>query len=254
MALNGTLIQVPITDKNGVTSLRWVKPASLTGQSTSAIPSPVAAPQRTPEDDLLRQDHIDSAARAVGMYHSDRTVLEPFSDRVLADIRFAGRHSAQRADFLRRSIQQSEDERFIDDYVNLVHELEIRDGITPHVMTAYLRAIEDYPFIEPTVPGEPYPEKRREQCLALIEAADQLEELETTGVIPHRSSVQQRTTKGDGVNSIHLADADLALLIAQRPDDVHRILEIIAERRSTDPKIVQSVLDYSVPAVSDGIL
>jgi hypothetical protein len=254
MALNGTLIQVPITDKNGVTSLRWVKPASMTGQSTSAIPSPVAAPQRTPEDDPFRQDHIDSAARAIGMYESGSAVLEPFSDRVLSDIRFAGRNSAQRATFLRHSIQQSEDERFVDDYANLVHELEIRDGITPHVMTAYLRAIDDYPFIEPTVPGEPYPEKRREQCLALIEAADRLEELETFGILPIRSSVQQRTTKGDGVNSIHLTDPELAQLIAQRPDDLNRILEIISERGSTDPQTIQSVLDYSVPAVSDGLL
>lgn len=254
MARNGTLVQVPITDKNGVTSLRWVKPASLTGQGGSVIPSPVAAPQSAPENDPFRKDHIDSAARAIGMYYGDHAALEQFSDRVLSDIRFAGRHSADRADFLRRSIQQSEDERFIDDYVNLVHELELRDGITPHVMTAYLRAIDDYPFIEPTVPGEPYPEKRREQCLALIAAADELENLETVGAIPIRSSIQQRTTKGDGVNSIHLTDPELAQLIAQRPDDLNRILEVISERGSTDPQTIQSVLDYSVPAVSDGIL
>lgn len=254
MARNGTLIQTPITDKNGVTSLRWVKPASMAGQSASAIPSPVAAPQSAPENDPLRQDRIDAAARSCGIYALDSSVLETFSDRVLSDIAFVGRHSARRETFLRHSILQSEDERFIDDYVNLAHELEKRSGVTPHVVTAYLRAIEDYPFIEPTVPGEPYPEKRREQCLALIEAADRLEEMETVGVLPIRSSVQQRTTKGDGVNSIHLTDPELAQLIAQRPDDLNRILEIISERGSTDPQTIQSVLDYSVPAVSDGLL
>lgn len=128
----------------------------------------------------------------------------------------------------------------------------------PHIKTksayladVFLKSLRHYPQL-PNVPDySSADELTRKQCIAIMIATD---------IIHSRMAIRDRVSfltpkhspAGDAVQMI--TGNGLVELLMDKPDDAHRIAEIIVTRATGDAELIKSILNHETPVLADGIL
>lgn len=238
------LVPKVITDKNGVTTTRWVK----ADQKTAVLPAiPLASPVYQPD----RTDYLHSVYKAISDHarsleadgididgatglikHFDHTTL-----RVLADFLYGDEETANYGRLLdaeecisnfREGVHMREVFAYRGAFDDDMDILEISSTVESLHRCTELPAMEDYSEAD---------EQTRSQVIELLQSAVFV----SSRALPER----RRAVLGKETQEMLTTDDE---------DDRDRVIEIMGARDTEDPALIRSILNSETPAISNGIL
>jgi hypothetical protein len=256
------LVQKTITDKNGVTSSRWVKPGTGGPDTMSMVPAPVISAGEKIE--TYRLTRIAAAAAYVGQiadpYDPDydefleqsEEDFEGYSIEMLQEIAASDADSSYLKMFgLKHMIESDADTADMRDVLNLVHVLSNNDEFyEPEAAIKVIASLKKYPGVEPLNDAEgPYPELRKKQCEALLRVYDMTDQL-----IAEAHLGQESLPYDEELGTNLLANERLVDLVVNNPDDIDAILEFMEERGTDDVERIKESLYVGNRDIAAGIL
>jgi hypothetical protein len=256
------------TDKTGKTVIRHMNLAGK-GSETKAIPKPVAAAPRSRRErsiQTLTKRIVALVGRetAWGVIPSNVLKVKDWTDRLekLSDETVAGFHELLNSSNKKGVVEllasalasYDEDADQIGNFmVATKYETDRSRDWASHESRALLRAdrayggLDHYSALGFESPRSVLdaPEPVKSQAMALLQT---LSTADGVGSISGKGVVMNMTS-----GSTHLV-LPLAKLVIDRYEDVDRICEIMRDRQTVEPDLIESILDTAAPALSEGIL
>lgn len=260
--MNSHLIPEQRTDKNGVTSIKWVKPENPSSTPASSIPapSPVMTEIPVPAD----KEVIEQAAMA---YVNQVTYEEDEGDYVEDTFAVAAEDFGSYPAVLVEEIAEPTSDAYqkmwglknlmdlgrplddIRDHLNL-SDFIISEGFEDEANpegTIYSFG-SCYRGLEPITLNGRYPERRRKQLQGLISATSLILDL-----IVENNADEHKLDKSEN-GALVISDERLRGLFIDRPEDSEIVLDYMRERRTADYDRIIEVLDSKTPAIANGTL
>lgn len=237
----GNLVLKPVTDKNGVTTSRWVKPEQTSAASSSIPPvalrnQTVATVEEMREKLVADVGKLDSGSFHVrrvqsALSHYDERTLKIISDDIAKDPEERLERAAQWI------TQYSEEEIYLRELFTYC------DAFDPST---------DYSFVEDAIGG-----MKHYRTMPLMqdysEANPELQQtirnvLNVTETLLAEDHVQQKVSF-----PVKMSE-NMYALVSQRPEDLDRINDIILDHGVGDGEQIALMMDSSTPQLIDGIL
>lgn len=246
------LIPTPIVDKNGVATIRHMKPQSTKGNgSSSSIPAVAPAVQ-----DRTRTELIGAAfdavtrplwtAEEVDRWHlsAAEEYLPDLSTPTLSRIE-SHPWDLHKASQFCRGLASSWDEPMMNDWLTLSEEFEEGSEVSHRHLNAFDTRV--YPDLIPYKKGEEYPEERRDQVIALYQIVEYMKEREDGDVNAY-----------DGVRGVdmwYISNPKLQNFILA-PSEYKRedIVDAIRDHGVLDPERLKVLIDFDGKTLSNGAL
>jgi hypothetical protein len=266
--MNSNLVPELRTDKNGVSSTRWVKPAQGANDRLSGIPAPVSFKvEAKPSQELLKsaatlyvhEIEEDMADDPEYMDEALDAAISDFSDypaSIVSEIAKPTEHKFLKFWGLKLLIHDpdtSEDTDLILDFLKLSDTFSEQDYEEPEdavrMTIAFSRL---YDGVQPIPLNGEYPELRLEQMKALANGFTWVETHMYDGHIPEDSIKRVTLGKSEGLSVI--ADDRLSNLLIERVDQNALIVDFIRDRKSIDVDAIMEVLNTGSIALARGSL
>lgn len=260
-------------DKNGITSIRWVKPATFDGADSAAIPAPSAtSPIVTVDPQLVHKAALVADAAQMFVtevmegeehrYDADEYLSETksafsgFPLRLVDDILAPSESPYMKMFGLKIIIDEegTSNHELMRDYLNhaamlsVEYEFDCDDAIC-FIMSATQR----HGLLDPLDMDESYPEKRKQQVSSLLKGFVIMEALYNEGSLDAGAfrfeSDPQRMSRLPII-----VNGELASLFINRPEEADRIVDFISSRKSTDTEALKTYLDHGERVMAEGIL
>lgn len=267
-SMNQNLIPERRTDKNGVTSTRWVKPAQGVSDKLSGIPAPAGVKVRErPSSELLEsaadlyvqeieEDMADDEDYMADALEAAMDAFSVYPASVVAEIAKETENGFIKHWGLKQLIhspETSDDVDLILDYLKLSDTLAEADYDDPmDAVRMVVTLSKGYHGVAPVPLNGEYPELRLRQLKALLMGFNWVE---THTIDGHISEDSLREVSFSGYSELQvIADERLSNLLIERLDQNELIVDFIKDRRNTDVDAMLEVLDTDTPALSRGIL
>lgn len=141
---------------------------------------------------------------------------------------------------------------------NSVDSTSMREAVCfyPHLTTkstffakALLHSLRNYPQLPQLDDYSTADETTRKQCIAIMVAT----EIINSGVDEQGEFINSATDESGNFLEL-IRDPALVDLLIERPDQATSIANLVIERKTTDTKLIKSVLEHDNPALANGIL
>jgi len=258
---NPNLVPKQITDKNGVTSIRWIRPDQAAMLNGASIPAPAVA-------ETIRHADQKTVKAAALLYVKQVTYDEDEDDYVEDCLEtavevFSSYPSSVVDDILKESLDtyrkmwglkdlmdinaRAEDLR---DYLNLfnyVSDNSLEGDGDPRIMILGIAA--SYEGLEPVSVTGGYPEKREKQLRGLLGGTARISELISEGLAD-----EKLLTKSNKYDVPVITDERLSGLFISRPEDYEVVFRFMDERKTADYDRIMEHLNSATPAIASGTL
>jgi hypothetical protein len=262
MAKRDHLIPEVRTDKNGVPSVRYVKPQQAASWNTVPMPAPTFTPQ--PVETKVEQvaDQLAKYVTSSVPEKYDRSFafaverLEGLPDIVIDEIVSKNNLSSRfgpLAIMLGNGSGTMPPDTIRDMlYLQPVTHYCVLDALGHDGVVAYAHALGTYD-LEPIAPDGKYPDLRVKQIIALAVMTHGHETLITDGDIPSESIRYIENGFGEALSPV-MTDERLVKLLLERPDEWKRIESYVEERRNFNTDGIMEYLDTDSEAMAEGVL
>lgn len=243
------LIPTPITDKNGKLTTVHKKPQTL-HSAESKIPAP------TPPMNDLSELRCAVETRVQELYDKNhdstfdysaylKKEVQSYPERTLKNIDLATRNDGPLAQCVAEDIVHGEEQTLISATIHYY----LRSGSTDYRRTALdVRTLINYaPFRNYRDIGD-VDEHTQKQCLAMMKFT------QLTDTMPAAESPFLDYVPYDDSDMRFIKDGSLIELIANRPDDVERIAEIVLQHGTSNAAAINGILEGALPPVAEGYL
>jgi hypothetical protein len=266
--MNSNLIPELRTDKNGVSSTRWVKPTQGANGKLTGLPAPIGfkvADKPSPEllksaaDLYVQEIESDMADDPEYMDEALDAAVSDFSDypaSIVSEIAKPTEHPFLKfwgLKLLMHDPDTSEETELILDFLKLSDTLSEQDYEEPEdavrMTIAFSRLYDSVQQIP--LKGE-YPELRLEQMKALAKGFTWIETHMYDGHIPEDSINRITLGKSEGLSVI--SDDRLSNLLIERVDQNDLIVDFIRDRKSVDVDAIMEILNTGSIALARGTL
>jgi hypothetical protein len=256
------------TDKNGVSSTRWVKPPQGANEKLTGLPAPIGfkvADKPSPEllktaaDLYVQEIESDMADDPEYMDEALNAAVSDFSDypaSIVSEIAKPTEHPFLKfwgLKLLMHDPDTSEETELILDFLKLSETLSEDDYEEPEdavrMAIAFSRLYDGVQYIP--LNGE-YPELRLEQMKALAKGFTWIESHYHDGHIPEESIKHVSLGSNNGLPVI--ADDRLSALLIERVDQNDLIVDFIRDRKSIDVDAIMEILNTGSIALARGTL
>jgi hypothetical protein len=250
MFKNNSLVPATITDKNGKVTTVHKKPQKAA--VVVSMPSPSLPVQETSSPVRLTV-----TARIIELYDAThvpggfdyRTYLkndmQHYSESTLRAIDLALKDDGKLAESVAEHIVHGVDESVLRETLHY-HQ---RSGSDDYLRTASeIRALGNYPVVSEHEDLSIVDEQTQKQCLALMRFS-RLIDTPQEFPSPFLDYVDNESYDSRVINS-----ESLVALIAQRPDDVDKIAEIVLKYRTSNGAAVHGIMEGALPTTAEGYL
>lgn len=259
---NPNLVPKQITDKNGVSSVRWTRPdQTATPISSLPAPAPIMAETPSPADRETVERAASIYVKQVTYYDDDadyiedtlETTIEDFSSYpacIIEDITLKSSNPYGRMWGLKDLLDSNAPEGELRDFLNLfdyVSDNDIEGAADPHVLIPGVAA--HYEGLEPVTMTGSYPEKRRDQLKGLLGGASRISEMISKGLAD-----AGMLASSEEYDVAFLTDKRLSDLFITRSEDHGIILVFMDERQTVEYDRIMEHLNSSTPAMASGTL
>jgi hypothetical protein len=261
------LVPEPHTDKNGVTSIRWVKPHPENTAGASAIPAPSATKAHPTTDPKLIQAAAEYFVDEITMGEDYRYNVDEYTQRtikafndfpsILMDDILEPADSPYMKMLVLRDLLDSEctdyelirDCMHLSDFLVEVHDFDESGDEISYITSAVKRHGE----LEPLGLTGGYPEKRKQQAISLLNGFVWAEKLRdenriSSDVFGYEGAEGRRFP----LPLIH--DEAFRNLLVERADRSDMIVDFMRSRKSTDVAAIHVYLDHDEKVMSNGVL
>lgn len=245
---NDRLMPDQRTDKNGVTSTRWVLPTQRASRKAStSIPSismMTVHPQGKSLPSRIAEDVSVVLGRSSKAGEFERN-LEGLSDVALDAIAGAATDDPRRAEVIWTLGNGEYDEDTIVDSIDMFPVLDAQgDKFDTADYIERVHDLKNYPYLPDRATD---PVARREQGEALVTA-----ELAVHAAVRRNGKLGPHIAKGG--KSITPFKDELGRLIADNPDKAHQIADALVERGVNEIDVIRGIVGNDAPALGDGFL
>lgn len=255
MHSNGNLTPEKRTDKNGVTSVRWVRPKSG-AMSMSSLPAPSPGKQPNKEVDPKRLENL-SATISQSTLRWTRCSLSDFNPDALEAVEAIMQEAIQNGvlgaaddavhkglNGVRKNIMDNRysknDPAAFAPFNNVAvfgRVITSPDAINRD-LGKLLAGLRRFSNVEDFLHGAT--DDGRAQAVALVTVASRISE-------PFLIRDWER-------GEFHISNGELSKLIMERPADAERIAAVVTARGTDDADLIRSILETSAPSLAEGIL
>lgn len=242
------LTPTTITDKNGKQTTVYKKQQSATARQKQ-LPSPAL-----PLNNDLTKKRMAVAERIIGLSGrlNDRTLhsyvfteVQDYSASTVANIERALQNDDQLARSVAEDLVNGEEGKFVSEALHFYWKTGSTDyqGIALDVrtLTHYPPFIVHRELIDTD-------ENTQKQCLAFLRFPHLID------TPPNYPSPFINYINYDDRQMKYIKDQTLVNLIANRPDDIERIAEIILQHRTSDGATINGILEGTLPSLAEGQL
>lgn len=267
-SMNPNLVPEVRTDKNGVSSTRWVKPAQGGTGKVTGLPAPIGFKVADkPSTELLKSaadlyvteiesdmlddsEYIDEALNAAISDFSD------YPESIVSEIAKPTEHPFLKFWGLKLLVHDpgtSEEHELILDFLKLSDTFSEEDYEEPEDAVRMTIAVSRlYAGVQQVPLNGEYPELRLEQMKALVKGFTWVESHVYDEHIPEDSIKKVSLGNSEGLSLI--ADDRLSDLLIDRADQSDLIVDFIKNRKSVDVDAIMEVLNTGSVALARGIL
>lgn len=250
--MTSNLVPQVITDKNGVTTTRWVKP---TGNSSVAQSALRALPPISTEPQLQHVSRVSllgALYKAFSEYGEYEDWEEADLDGITAKLKGLDDHSLR---LITNFIQK--DNQIVHAKVTEIVDLVDTYGVRP----PYLNELLAYYDTFSNGVSQEFKEEAVEKLHKCVEIptmtdyslADADTQSEIRRLLKSAENHYAEYYDPDDNQNIIIGEG-MRKFIADNPDQLDRIDEIMIERQTEDPEVVNSILNSQTPSISSGIL
>lgn len=255
MHSNGNLTPEKRTDKNGVTSVKWVRPKSGV-TSIPSLPAPSSGKQTSKEIDPKRYENLatkisQSTLRWTNCSLNDfdldaleavETIMqEAIRDGVLGaidDAVYKGLNGV-RKNIMDNRYSKTDPAAFAPfNNVAVFGRVITSPDAIHRDLGKLLAGLRRFSRVEDFLHGAT--DEGRAQAVALVTVASRIRE----------PFLVRDWEQGE----FHISNGELSALIMERPADAERIAAIVTERGTDDTALIRSILETSAPSLAEGIL
>lgn len=243
------LVPTTITDKNG--KITTVHKKSQKAAVALSLPSPSLSFSEKADKLRLavtaRIIELYDASHQTGFnYHSYlKNDMQQFSERTLHIIDLALKDNKSLAECVAESIVHGANESTLNETIHYYRKSESDDYMRT---AAEVQALGNYPVVSEHDDLSVVDEQTQKQCLALMKFPRLVDTL------PESPSPYLNYVEGEAYDSRVIKSESLAALIAQRPDDVERIAEIVLQYRTSNGAAVHGIMEGALPTTAEGYL
>lgn len=257
------------TDKNGVTSKRWVRPESASS-SDRRLPAPVGAKGSQSASCALDTPLLDKVYKRgpLSMTHVGIDSFDPAAVRVIENLLEKAHEegwdegkSAERMvqEALKKTCNDIYDLSPLHNIAAFTPELELADNYND--LELLINGVHRVAFVRIKDFWMDADENQRNTAKALMVAASELNEpwSETAygdsndgDIEMYVSDDDEDDDESDGYTRI--TSERLAEFIRGRPEDVEAIIMIVNERNTDDPEIIRDILEHDESSLRSGLL
>lgn len=247
--MTSNLVPQVITDKNGVTTTRWVKPTGNSSVAQSALRS------LPPISVVPQLQSVSRVGLLGGLYKafSEHGDYEEWDiDEITSTLKGLDDHSLRLITTFVQKDGQIDDARVTD-----MADLLVTYGVRPPYLNELITYRDsfsngtDQDFREEAV-------QKLHQCAEIPEMddyslADEETQAEIRRLLKSAEKFYAEYYDPDDNQNIIIGEG-MRKFIADNPDQLDRIDEIMIERQTEDPEVVNSILNSQTPSISSGIL
>jgi hypothetical protein len=246
---NNSLVPTTVTDKNGKITTVHKKP------QTAAVALSFPSPKLSPEEDANKL-RLALTARIIELYDASHSSgfnyrgylkkdMERYSERTLQTIDLALKNNGNFAECVAESIVHGANESTLNETIHYYR----KSGSDDYLRTAAeMQALGHYPVVSENGDLSVVDEQTQKQCLALMKFPRLVDTL------PESPSPFLNYVEGEAYDSRVINSESLVALIAQRPDDVERIAEIVLQYRTSNGAAVHGIMEGALPTTAEGYL
>jgi hypothetical protein len=240
------------TDKNGVTSTRWVKPVAPVSDALSQLPPPSLNSRRRVAEFITADVHSivfgkdennDEARLRINDYllgHTDQTLeaIQEFLNFYSVTQNYYG----SKTHIVASAIERGESHGLVSD---LITYLEWADEYSIRTLRLYR---ERDGVSDETPQGTPDP-----RVIALLKTTRVVIDTPYGGAVPENSPVEE--VVGDGGEYYYIIkDSRVTKLILDHPDDNDLINRIVRERKTVKHDVIHAAIEGPAKGLSSGVL
>lgn len=242
------LIPTPIVDKNGNTTVRYMKPSTSGGTASGPIPAPVTKSAFPPIAQLTNRISEALGFNKLRQYDKVRATLETYPDELIKDL--------------------LKDDPKSQTWTTLAHLMADKASATevrevrcfyPHLSTTrthdarmYVRSLHNYPQLPRLKDYSTADERTLEQCKAILTVTEMMDDDEFFNDRARLPILFRKNMDSEDISVID--EPKIIELIMERPEQAKPIGEIIITRRTRDAELIKELLDHETPALAEGIL
>ena len=258
---NPNLVPKQITDKNGVTSIRWIRPDQAAMLNGISIPAPAVAEtighadQKTvkaaallyvkqvtydEDDDEYVEDCLETAIEVFSSYPSS----------VVDDILKESSNTYGKMWGLKDLMDVNARVEDLRDYLNLFNyfiDNNLDGDVDPR--TTIFGVASSYEGLDPVSVTGGYPEKREKQLKGLLGGTVRISELINEGLAD-----EGLLTEFNEYDVPVITDERLSGLFINRPEYYETIFRFMDERKTADYDRITEHLNSATPAIASGAL
>lgn len=247
---NNSLVPTTITDKNG--KVTTVHKKSQPAAVALSIPSPKLSPHEDANKlrlaltariiELYDASHVPGGYNYRGYLTKD---MDKYSERTLHTIDLALKNNGNFAECVAESIVHGANESTLNETIHYYW----KSGSDDYLRTAAeMQALGHYPVVSENEDLSVVDEQTQQQCLALMKFPRLVDTLPVSPS-PFLDYVASEAYDSRVINS-----ESLVALIAQRPDDVEKIAEIVLKYGTSNGAAVHGIMEGALPTTAEGYL
>ena len=261
------LVPKQITDKNGVTTTRWVLPVAgsqSNSLSQAMIPTvtagPAASVDHVKQTALIMADWLREPDDDDDLFRDRCDIieewLEGYPEETVSELSALCERRKSAVTPLFSLLSQEGSPAVVEVFADSFEVLKDSNSYSEDKISYALNGLSHYPELAQGKRSKNTPKERREKATAVALVTQALLHRIAEGYVDDPDDVPDCIEYKEGKNwsvGAVIADRDLLSLVLDRPRESQRISELIVER-GVDVEMIRTILESPASAVAEGVL